>query len=139
MNSSAERRPSIRSTPTTATYWEALSRRELLLARCRGCGHTFHYPRERCPACWGAEIRSIVASGRGRVTARTIIHRVGHPAWQAEVPYVVALVQLDEGPVLLTNIVTAEPDDAIVGTEVGVEFQKAGDAVIAVFRPLLRD
>lgn len=130
-------KPSILATPTTSTFWAALHQRQLLLSHCVDCGHTFHYPRERCPACWGSGIRSVAASGRGTVWSSTVVHRPGHPAWQSEAPYVVALVRLEEGPVLVTNIVDAEPGRAVVGARVEAEYRASGDGVIVVFHLLM--
>lgn len=126
-------KPSIPITPVTSGFWSALEHGRLQLSTCRSCGHTFHYPRDRCPRCWAADIGSTVASGRGTVLSHTVIHRPGHPAWEAEAPYLVVLVRLAEGPVLLSSIVDSELDEVRVGTQVRATVRDLGSGPLVVF------
>ena len=87
----------------TAEWWDATRERRLLLQTCTGCGHLQHYPRPVCTACGSTGSRYEQASGRGHIYSFTISHRAPGPEF--EVPYVVALVKLEEGPLMLSNII----------------------------------
>ena len=95
-------------------FWEAAKRHELMLPRCRKCGQLFFYPRETCPVCLAADVDWEKASGRGRLYSFTVIHQPGNPVFTPETPYVYAMVQLEEGPRLISNLVDCRPEDAKV-------------------------
>lgn len=124
-------------TPTAISerFWKAASEGRLELQHCRSCGRAIHYPRVLCPSCWSADLDWRVVSGRGTVETFTVIHRAGHPAWQARVPYVCALVRLEDGATLLSNVVDVEPDAVRVGMPVRVVFRRDGDVVLPQFAP----
>ena len=103
-----EPRPIADPDAVTAPWWDGTREGRFLVQRCNACGHRQHYPRAICTACGGTDLTFDEASGRGRVYSHTTVRRAPHPAF--EVPYVVSLVRLEEGPVLLTNIVGIEPD-----------------------------
>src|SRR3972149_2908585 len=83
---------------TSRPFWDAARRHELLMPRCKTCARIFFYPREACPVCLGSEIEWVRLSGNGRLPSSTAIHQPVSAAFQPDVPYVYALVQLDEGP-----------------------------------------
>lgn len=87
----------------TQPWWDATREERFLVQRCEACGHHQHYPRNICTKCGTLDPGFIEASGRGRIYSFTEVQRAPHPAF--EPPYVVAMVRLDEGPVILTNIV----------------------------------
>jgi uncharacterized protein len=89
--------------PTTGPYWQAVQQRRLLIQRCGGCGAYQFYPRPFCTSCQSLDVTWVTARGTGRVYSQTTVH-VPVASWLAP-PYVVALVELDEGPRLLTNLV----------------------------------
>jgi uncharacterized protein len=93
------------STPLTQPYWDALKQGRLTFQRCRHCGHAWLPPRAECPQCLRPDWDWTAASGRGRVVSWVIFHHAYHEAFKSRVPYNVALVELDEGPRLITNIV----------------------------------
>ncbi|HLZ68613.1 MAG TPA: Zn-ribbon domain-containing OB-fold protein [Dehalococcoidia bacterium] len=93
-------------------FWEAARRHELLMPRCRLCDRLFFYPREVCPVCLRAEIVWQPVSGRGRLHSYTVIHQPANPAFTEDAPYVYAMVQLDEGPRMIANLVDC-PLDAV--------------------------
>jgi uncharacterized OB-fold protein len=95
-------------TPVSQPYWDALSQGRLTFQRCRKCQHAWLPPRAECPNCLAVESDWVEASGRGRVVSWVIYHHAYHEAFKARLPYNVALVELDEGPRLLTNIVNPE-------------------------------
>jgi uncharacterized OB-fold protein len=119
--------------PELANYWEATKNDVLLVPRCTACGDAFWYPRTFCPFCHSTELSWEPASGGGTIYSFTVVER-GMGPWEAVVPYVVAYVQLDEGPRLLTNIVDSEPAELSVGQRVSLVFDQAGDYKLPRFR-----
>ena len=107
----------------TRAYWEGAGRGELVLQRCKSCGSVQHRPRAVCVSCLDDEIEHFVASGRGSVYTYTITNQNGVPPFRDAVPYVLAYVELEEGPRLMTNIVGCEPDAVSIGMDVVVDFQ----------------
>jgi uncharacterized protein len=112
--------------PETQEFWAATARGQLLLKRCLDCGSVIWYPRAFCPECSGLRTEWFEASGRGRIYSYTVNHR-GEGAYQGQPPFVLAYVELDEGPRMMTNIVGAEPADLSVGAPVTVVFHDTGD------------
>ena len=106
----------------TLAYWEGCGRGELVLQRCGDCGAVQHRPRGLCATCLSSGIEHFVASGRGRVHTFTITHQNGQSAFRNACPYVLAYVDLEEGPRLMTNIVGCEPDAVEIGMEVRADF-----------------
>ena len=127
--------PEPRVTPETEAYWEAAGDGRLLVGYCADCEEHFFYPRRHCPLCAGSEVEYVEAEGTGTVHARTIVRQAGG-AYAEATPYVLAYVELDEGPRMLTNVVEADPDDVEVGDRVEVTFdQLPGDVALPRFRP----
>jgi uncharacterized OB-fold protein len=127
--------PAPRATPETAPYWEAAAAGVLKIQRCDDCGRHYFYPRSFCRYCASANVRWVTASGNARLESYVINHRP-LPGTESE-PRVIAIVQLEEGPRLTTNIVGVEPDPAQLplDLELTVEFAARGDMMVPVFRP----
>ena len=85
-------------TPESKHYWQAAREHRLELPRCNACGKMWFPPSQSCPHCLAADFTWTRVSGLGKVFSFVIYHRVYHPAFAGDVPYVVALVELDEGP-----------------------------------------
>ena len=120
----------------TRGYWEGAGRHELVLQRCRRCGTVQHRPRALCVTCLGGEIEHFVASGRGSVWTFTVTEQNQVPPFRDATPYVLAYVELEEGPRLLTNVVGCAPDDVRIGMPVVAEFRADADGLaVPVFRP----
>ena len=115
--------------PDSAPYWEALHANRLILKICGACGKAHFYPRELCPYCHSDDLSWTEASGRGVIYSFTVCRRSAGPAFADEVPYVVAIVELDEGPRMMGNVVETEVDDVRIGLEVEVVFVAAADDV----------
>lgn len=115
-------------------FWTGGAEGQLLVQRCAGCRRWVHPPEPACPSC-GGMLAPEPVSGRGTVFTFTINRHVFNPA--VPVPYVVALVELDEQPGLrfTTNIVGCDPEAVHIGMPVAVEFEQAGDAWVPVFHP----
>ena len=95
--------------PEAAPFWEAAADGRLVLPVCDGCGLAIWYPRAWCPVCGRDSVTWTEMSGRGTVYACTVIRKARGP-WAEAVPYVGAYVELEEGPRILTNVVTDDPD-----------------------------
>jgi hypothetical protein len=99
-------------TPLTAEYWSAARRGVILLQRCTNCGAVLHPPAPVCPSGAGHELEWVEASGFGRLASFTSVAHAAHPAVQDRLPYLIALVELDEGPRIICNLApgqAAEP------------------------------
>jgi uncharacterized OB-fold protein len=132
---SAPTRPDPIETPDTAFFWAGAARGELVALACAECGDLRHPPRPMCPACHSTKRVERRLSGRGRVLS-WIFPRHPAPIGFAEPP-IVALVDLDEGIRLVSNLVEVAPDAIRVGLPVEVRFAPtAGGAKVPVFRPV---
>lgn len=122
--------------PETAAFWGATTRGVLLVQRCGDCGIHLWYPRYLCAACHSTNLVNVEATGRGTIYSFTLTTR-GIVDYAACGPYVLALVELDEGPKMMTNIVEADPATLSIGQAVEVVFHDAGaDAALPRFRPV---
>lgn len=128
-------KPMPRPTAVSQPYWDAARDHRLVAPRCRACGTLFLYPRATCPSCLGADLDWEQLSGRGRVYTFTVVRQAAHPAFTDEVPYVLAIVELDEGPRLLTNVVGCDPEAVRCDQRVEVDFDDAGAVTVPKFRP----
>jgi len=113
-------------------FWQAARERRLAIQRCTECGRHFFYPRALCPFCHASTVEWVTASGRGTIYTFTIARRPAGPAFKADVPYVVALVELEEGPRMMTNIIGVEPESVRIGQAVKALFEDATDEVTLV-------
>lgn len=112
----------------TAPYWDAARERRLVIQRCE-CGRLAHPPVASCPRCHRNRFTWSEMSGRGTVYAFTVVHHSVHPVSATAIPYVIVLVELDEGPRLLTNLRNCAPEEVRVGLPVEVTFEDLDDAV----------
>ena len=120
-----------RETALTAPYWEAARRGAILLQRCADCGAVLHPPAPVCPGGSTHELRWFESAGRGWLASYTSVVHAPHPAVQDRLPYLVALIELDEGPRIICNLVppasgsdARPPDEPVrvtirLGTSVG--------------------
>ena len=121
--------------PGTEPYWRGNENGRLLLQRCPRCDHVQFPPRLACTSCGARDLEWSDASGRGAVRTFTIIRRAVSPAFEADVPYVVALIGLDEGPTMMTNVVGCDPESVSIGQRVRVVFERRGQVAIPQFTP----
>jgi uncharacterized protein len=117
----AYRKPLPRIDEESRGWWEALARHELYFQRCRDCGTKRLYPRAACPSCLSAATDWVRASGYGIVYSFTVTYQNQAPGFREELPYVLAIVELEEGLRLMTNVVGA-PDAVRIGMPVEVVF-----------------
>jgi uncharacterized OB-fold protein len=121
-------------TPLNGPYWAGLAQGELRFQRCAPCDHAWLPPREECPRCLAADWRWDVAAGRGKVVSWVVYHHAFHDALADRLPYNVALVELDEGPRLITNI-TGDVEDLGVGRRVRLRVEREEEVPVARFTP----
>ena len=120
-------------TPESKAYWDATAEHKILLPRCNDCGTVIWYPRTTCPECMSSDVSWFEASGRGTIYSFAVVRRQGGP-WRDALPYVLAYVELDEGPRVLTNITGGT--DLEIGQTVEAEFHDTGEGNALVrFRP----
>jgi uncharacterized OB-fold protein len=129
-----------RADADSARYWAATVEGRLELPRCGACTLVIAYPRARCPRCHAGDLTWERMAGTGSVYSFTVVHRPSELALARDVPYVVALVDLDEGARLMTNIVGCAPDRVRIGMPVRVRFERvAVRAALPLFEPILPD
>ena len=122
-------------TNETQEFWDATARGVFLLKRCDGCGIVIWYPRFVCPDCHGTETSWFEASGTGTVYSYTVPRR-GQGPWKEAAPFIVAYVELDEGPRVMTNLVDVAPEDVTIGMPVEVVWHDTGEgSALYRFRP----
>ena len=116
-------------------FFAAAARGRVGLCRCRGCGRSF-LPRAICPFCHAGEPEPVEASGRGELYSFTVCHRAGMPGFESDVPYVVGLVELEEGVRMVANVVSVAPDEVNIGMPLVAIFEERGEGlVVPLFRP----
>ena len=124
--------------PSSATeaFWAAAREARLVLPRCDGCGFHWFPPSLACPRCGFERYSWIPASGRGTVFSFVVYHRVYHRAFKNKVPYVVAVIELEEGPRLISNVVGIAPENVRCDMPVSVVFEELRDGIrIPKFTP----
>lgn len=131
--------PPVSPSPDALPFWEAADRHELQLPFCTDCEAFFFYPRTLCPTCGSRSIEWRASTGRGVVHTFCIQYQNSVPGLGGAVPFVTAMVELEEGPRLMTLLVDVEPDPASVSCDmpVQVSFLKlASGHSLPVFRPV---
>jgi uncharacterized OB-fold protein len=125
--------------PESEFYWRKAREGELWLRRCNACQKSYFYPRDICPMCFSRDTTWIRSSGKATVYSFAIVHRPPNEYWRDKVPYVVAIVELEEGARMPTNLVGIEPDPnrIAVGMPVRVTFKVVSESVaIPLFEPV---
>jgi uncharacterized OB-fold protein len=122
MSESSDGRPVPTPDPATASYWAAAREHRLSIPRCEACDEFHFYPRPLCPHCGSPDFAWTTISGKGTVFSFTIVQRAPSPAFADKVPYAIAIVALDEGPHLMSNIIDCPPDRVHIGMQVRATF-----------------
>ena len=123
-------------TPETQPYWDGAAAGELRIQRCLDCGEAYFYPRPLCPSCGSGNVEWFTASGRATLYSYVINHRPA-PGFEADAPYAIAVVQLAEGPRMMTNLVgvAPTPEALQLDMELRVAFEQRGEVTLPVFTP----
>ncbi|WKK21279.1 Zn-ribbon domain-containing OB-fold protein [Streptomyces olivoreticuli] len=123
----------------TQPYWDAAARGRLLIRRCRarGCGKAHHYPREICPRCWSEDVVWEEATGRATLHTWSVVHVNDLPPFGERLPYVAAVVDLEEGPRMTTEVVDCPEGRLRIGMGLRAAFRELPETPlkIPVFRP----
>jgi uncharacterized OB-fold protein len=120
----------------TRPYWDAAAQGRLLIRRCAACGRAHHYPREFCPHCWSEHVAWEQACGRATLYTWSVVHRNDLPPFGDRTPYVAAVVDLEEGPRMMTEVVECEEVGLGIGMGLEAAFRPAGHVTVPVFRPV---
>jgi uncharacterized OB-fold protein len=134
----AYRKPIPIPTPESERYWQGCKQHELWLRFCNSCSKPYFYPRDICPMCGGRDVTWKQMSGNGSIYTFAIVQRAPTPGFAEDVPFVNAIVELDEGPRMLASMVDIEPDPAKVkvGMPVQVTFEDITEEIsLPKFRP----
>ncbi len=116
-------------------YFEGTAKGELRVRICNGCGKLFRFAHAWCPECWSQDLGFLAASGRGRVETFTVVHQAPYPSFEDRIPYVIGLVELEEGVRIMSNIVDCEADEVEIGMALTVTYEERGEVMIPMFRP----
>ena len=119
-----------------AAYWEHAARGVFAIQSCADCGAAIFPPKPVCPVCWSGTLQWREATGLGHVESFSVIHRPPSEAFAADVPYVVALVRLSEGPRMMTNIVDCDPETVSIDMPVRVVFGEYAGHALPQFAPV---
>ena len=133
------KKPIPRAQPESDLYWQKAKGRELWLRRCNACGEAYFYPRDISPCCFSKDTSWIRASGKASLFTYSIVHRAPQPGFADDVPFVPAIVELEEGPRMATNVVGIEeptPEKLQIGMPLEVTFEDISDTIaLPKFRP----
>lgn len=124
-------------TPLTQPYWQGAQQGKLLIQQCQDCGARQFPPRAHCEKCGSGALDWQQVSGRGTVYTFTVAQRPPHPVFAEHCPMVIAVVELEEGPRMMTNVIGCAPAEVSIGMAVAVDFDPIdeSDTVLPVFRP----
>src|SRR5215469_2726099 len=121
-------------TPETQPFWDGCAAGELRIQRCMDCGEAYFYPRPVCPQCGSADVEWFTASGAATLYSYVIHHRPA-PGFEDDAPYAIAVVQLAEGPRMMTNLTGVRPDDLVLDMPLRVTFEQRGKISLPIFAP----
>lgn len=133
----AEDRPLPTPNPFSKPFWEATKRHELVLQKCEDCGTFRYYPRPRCPECLSGNTAWTRVSGRGTVYSFTVVHRPLARWFKGRVPLVCAVIELEEGVRMMSNVERIDPHQVRIGLPVQVFFEDVNeDITLPKFEPV---
>ena len=113
----------------TAPYWKYCRQHELRMQKCTECSHIRFPAGILCPACHCMDAEWVKLSGRGTIFSYVVFRKAYHPAYEDEIPYVVAVIQLDEGPRMESNIIDADVNEIKIGMPVKLFFEDVTDEI----------
>jgi uncharacterized protein len=117
-------------------FWDAAHEERFLIRHCQACGEYSHYPRTFCPTCWSEDVEWFEASGRGTLYTWSTVFMNDLPPFNERLPYIAAVVDLDEGPRVMTNMVDCDGASLSIGMKVRAVYRPISDDVtVPVFIP----
>ena len=111
-------------------YWNAARERRFVLRECKSCGKKHFMPRHLCPHCWSDKLEWVESKGDGTVYSFSVVHRAPTPAFAAKGPYVIAMIDLDDGPRMFANVVGANALEVAIGDRVKLTFEDRGNGAM---------
>ncbi len=130
------KKPTPVTQPWTEEFWEGTKKGKLLIQTCKDCGAKIFYPRKYCPECWSANLEYVEASGKAKVFTYTTTYGMVEPKFMGDLPYTLALVDLEEGIRMMTRIVECKPEDISIGMDVEVTFEEVEGFALPYFKPV---
>lgn len=127
MNGAEPVKPLPAVTVETQPFWRACAAGTLLYQQCKACGRVQFYPRTVCARCRGPELDWKPSGGKGAIYTYTVVHRAPSAAFKADVPYAIALVDLEEGFRIMVNVLGCDPGEIRIGMPVAIGFERRGD------------
>ena len=124
-------------TELTQPYWDAARQGQLVMQQCSACSHYLFPPGANCPKCGSAKLAWTQVSGKGVIYTYTIAYRPPHPVLAEQCPLAIAVIELPEGPRMMSNVIDCDPEDVEIGMSVQVAFEPIDDSdmVLPVFKP----
>lgn len=123
-------------TGETSPFWEGCRRGELLIQLCSDCDQYQWYPRGICSSCFAGKVNWVEASGKGTVWTFTVTRQNRSPGFAEDCPYILALVELEEGVKMFSNLINCDPSQVEIGMPVQVTFVEATNQItVPFFRP----
>ncbi len=123
--------------PWARPFWDAARENQLKIQKCKDCGKHIFYPRLACPDCFSDNVEWVAASGKGTIYSFTVVENNAPSAFIQDIPYVVAVIRLEEGVQMLSNIVDCDPYSLSCDMPVTVTFEKLNDEfVLPKFKPV---
>jgi uncharacterized OB-fold protein len=118
-------------------FWKGAKEHKYLIQHCKDCGKNIFYPRKYCPDCWSSNLEWIESGGKGKIYTYTVTLAGAEEKFAADYPYVLALVDMEEGIRVMTNIVDCKPEEVKIGMDVEVVFRDVTDEIsMPMFRPV---
>jgi uncharacterized protein len=112
-------------------FWDATKRHELMVQQCQNCGNTFYPPSVACGRCFTTDVKWVKSSGKAKLTTYSVVHQPAGPGFP--VPLILAIVQMDEGYRMMTNIVGCDPKELKIGMPLEVTFEEQTPTVTLPF------
>ena len=123
-------------TPFSKPFWDGAKRHELLIQKCQDCQKFVFYPKVICPFCLSDNLEWIKASGRGKIYSYMVVYSYQPQAFAEDVPYVVAIIDLDEGVRMMSNVVECDPEMVRCDMDVTVVFDDiTAEITLPKFKP----
>lgn len=123
----------VKINPDNKVFWENCKKKKLVFQKCKNCGKVRWPYSIACPECHSFEIEYINSKGEGKVYTYTVFHIPFHPDFKDKVPYIVAIIELDEGVRFLSNIVNSNPDELECEKRVKVYWEKFNEYFVPKF------
>lgn len=121
--------------PLVSAYLDHAAEEQLTIPECEDCNESHFPPRTLCPYCLSPSISLRESDGAGTVYAFTIVHVEYHPFWDEQTPYINALIDLDDGPIMFSNLIDCDPQAVDVGDVVSVTFEDVEGEMLPMFVP----